>query len=316
MFDIDPRDAKLTVKFGREVTGEQVIAAVRVLAEEAGDEFHEVKGFDDGWRHGVGRGSRHPERPAVVIADRGTPYLEPDASYQQVVIVSHPVPGPIPTFSPGHDANIETVVQSLQEYGADLGDRCRLLADEADLARGPVVSAIVLDEAAAKQTVDLGRLTSGLDILDAVGKASESERANGARPFEYREGLRCQAGQTGPAEHQNLVVIPDTGYDFIEPGGLYGKVVVANHQLPQHTVPIESTPEQKAAAVGNFATALRDNVRQQHAASVGLDRGPLRVTGEGARIDPAGRTGARGETPPGRAGLRSEARQARNPNTR
>ncbi|MGZ0146706.1 hypothetical protein ACXJJ3_06515 [Kribbella sp. WER1] len=297
--DIAPRAAKLTVKFGRHVTGTQVIAAVKALAEESGDEYHEDKGFDDGWRYGVGRKSPHPERPAVVIADRDTPYLEPGTSYTQVVIVSHDLPGPIPTFSPGHDANIETVVASIQQYGGDLRERARYLADRDDPPTKELVPSVVLDEQAPRQTIDLGRPTSGHDVVGVISRASETRPVDGAVSYQRHAGGRCQAGLTGVVEHQNLVVLPEDG-GYIDTDQQYRTLVVASQWLSPHPVSEPSSPEQKAQAVADFATALRSAVEQERVASIGLDRGP-------ATRAEAGTSTAAGSTAGTSAGSRTGA---------
>jgi hypothetical protein len=150
--DITDSVAKKTVKFDREITGSELIAAVKATCAARGKDFHEDKRYDDGWLHVVGQAGRSSKDGLLVTADKENPYIEPDKSYSSAVVLRHG------SASQGtrtmERVTVEDEVQSVLDFAEDL-DRTVRFGPEANagLSRGPARGA---ESGTARTTLDDG----------------------------------------------------------------------------------------------------------------------------------------------------------------
>lgn len=172
----DLRDsvAKQTVKFGRPITGRELVAAVQSTCQNGSGSFYESKKYDDGWLHAVGQKSRNPADNLLVTPDRETPYIVPDKTYSEAVVQRYDSP----------DRGAQTMARLYVE-------------DE--------VSAVVDFAKSLKQTVERGA-EAGTDRSREVDAreagAGTSQPAAGISwpdPAQTRAGDRSSASRVDPA---------------------------------------------------------------------------------------------------------------------
>jgi len=87
--DISDSNVRQTVRFDRPVKGKDLIEAVRATCAAKGSEFSETKRYDDGWLHAVGQRSHAAYENLLVTPDRENPFIEPDKTYSEAVVLRH-----------------------------------------------------------------------------------------------------------------------------------------------------------------------------------------------------------------------------------
>jgi hypothetical protein len=290
MIDINDSNAKHTVHFDPPLTGAQIMAAARAVTERSGDVHHEKKVYDDGWRYEVGRASEHLERGTVIAADRATPLLHAEETYESAVLVHYYLPD-AGQVRRTQNATIENIVRSLETFGEDLERQAHADAEAGrGQDRGSQEAAVVVEGSANGQSVQFDRPVTGRELMAAV-RASCKDEGYGTKYYESAQdgGSRYVVGQTSGLAYKSLVVAPDGGDGSIDPQRTYTAATVATHALAepgQRQYPTRHTPQDEAEAVGEFAQSLQQNLRQQYAAAVGLDRGHIARVTEADLSDP------------------------------
>ncbi|MFF0340618.1 hypothetical protein [Kribbella sp. NPDC004875] len=284
MLDLSDTNAWHVVHFDPPATGAQIVAAAKATTERSGDVHHEEAAYYNGWVVEVGRASEHLERGVVVAQDLARPYLDPEESYDSVVLAHHHLWDAGSTIRPAN-ANIQNVVGSLKEFGADLQRHVGSGADQ-NLGQNQerTVQPVVLSETATRQAVQFERPTTGRELITSIKACCVPESMYGTQYYEAAnpDGSQIVAGQSSGLAHKSLVVIPIGGEGYIDPDATYTGAIVANHHLAvpwQHRFPVRSTVEDEFQSVGEFAARLDRSVRQQNLASLALDRSPARGSG-------------------------------------
>ncbi|WP_433465943.1 tyrosine-type recombinase/integrase [Spirillospora sp. CA-128828] len=109
----------MTVSLGRSLRGAEIMAIVKAVAEQTGEEFHTAHDYVDGDVYRI-RQWGYADFGLLVSPSRDEEFIRPDASYDRVVVSSHQ------WFVPGEDANYdpdshERVINVVREFGEALG---------------------------------------------------------------------------------------------------------------------------------------------------------------------------------------------------
>ncbi|GAA1552270.1 hypothetical protein GCM10009804_06590 [Kribbella hippodromi] len=311
MIDLSDSNAWHKVTLNPPLTGAQLIAASKAVSGKSGDEHHQTDEHHNRPLSIVGRASEYLERNVVIapVPDSpdqapDSPYLDPQQTYNEVLAVHYYLPDAGPVIRP-QGASLENVVRSLEEFGDDLQREAAVAAGlDAERERG--VRPVQLSMSATRVPVTFDREATGRDVIAAVQASCPTDDMYGTKYYEAATSDGTNSGvvvgQSSGLEQHSLVVVPTDGSGFIDPDRGYDEVIVAKHHNPvpwQMRFPAIPGPEQKAAAVGEFAKQLDRNVRRgQQLADAG--RKALNPT-RSANARQSTSDGSRGDGPGGPA---------------
>jgi len=122
MIDISDSVAKKTVKFGRSVTGNELIEAVRATCPDD-KSFVKQHSYDEGDLYVVGQSSSYGDRNLLVTPTKTDPYIRSDGSYDSAVVVSHDLGGARYSVRSDSEPEIKAVLDFAEKLPQHLPSR-------------------------------------------------------------------------------------------------------------------------------------------------------------------------------------------------